>query len=326
MTDNTQPEALRDARWYMVDKDGMATLCTDKEDAEQEAKDANMAWPHTAPYRAVQLVEVGTAAAELHRQHARIAELEAQLEAIGAGGVSGPLMGKPQAMPDLSALTERGARAWAGVDAQGLREGFTAADMATASAQGFRNGVTSASVNSDGSITPGTWAHLKLMMEESAWGGEIQLSDALANVDEFARASLAASAGSEPVAEIGSAAGDDAEFGQRAIYPLMDIDHFEYGAKLYTHPSHPEGMVGGWQDIATAPKDGTYLLLWEQYSANPFVGCWAFGSWSVSHEHVDAEGGWDGAIVVDSISQDRITHWMPLPPPPTSSADSRKGE
>lgn len=78
--------------------------------------------------------------------------------------------------------------------------------------------------------------------------------------------------------------------------------------------------------IETAPKDGTYLLLWEQYSTNPFVGCWAFGSWSVSHEHVDAEGGWDGAIVVDSISQDSITHWMPLPPPPTTSAGSGKGE
>lgn len=88
----------------------------------------------------------------------------------------------------------------------------------------------------------------------------------------------------------------------------------------------PEGMVGGWQDIATAPKDGTHLLLWEQYSTNPFVGCWAFGSWSVSHEHVDAEGGWDGAIVVDSISQDRITHWMPLPPEPATSAGSGKGE
>ena len=74
-------------------------------------------------------------------QHARITDLEAQLEAIGAGGVSGPLIGQPQAMPDLSQLTERGAKAWAGVDAQGLREGFTAADMATVSAQGFRDGV-----------------------------------------------------------------------------------------------------------------------------------------------------------------------------------------
>ena len=53
----------------------------------------------------------------------RIAELEAEIEAVGAGGVSGPLMGQPQAMPDLSQLKERGAKAWAGVDAQGLRAG-----------------------------------------------------------------------------------------------------------------------------------------------------------------------------------------------------------
>ena len=69
----------------------------------------------------------------------------AELEAVGASGVSGPLVGQPQAMPDLSQLTERGAKAWAGVDAQGLLEGFTAADMATVSAQGFRDGVASVS-------------------------------------------------------------------------------------------------------------------------------------------------------------------------------------
>ena len=69
------------------------------------------------------LFTLDAAAAELRTQHARITDLEAQLEAIGAGGVSGPLIGQPQAMPDLSQLTERGAKAWAGVDAQGLREG-----------------------------------------------------------------------------------------------------------------------------------------------------------------------------------------------------------
>ena len=90
-------------------------------------------------YRAMKMVRT---------QQARITDLEAQLEAIGAGGVSGPLIGQPQAMPDLSQLTERGAKAWAGVDAQGLREGFTAADMATASAQGFRDGVASVSAGS----------------------------------------------------------------------------------------------------------------------------------------------------------------------------------
>lgn len=49
-----------------------------------------------------------------------------ELAAIGAGGVSGPLLGQPQAMPDLSQLTERGAKAWAGVDAQALRDGTQA--------------------------------------------------------------------------------------------------------------------------------------------------------------------------------------------------------
>ena len=160
-------------------------------------------------YRAMKMVRT---------QQARITDLEAQLEAIGAGGVSGPPIGQPQAMPDLSQLTERGAKAWAGVDAQGLREGFTAADMATASAQGFRDGVAK---------------------------------------------------------------------DQQAM----------------------------WRHIETAPKDGSYLLLWEQYSEAPFVGYWSGGSWSVSHEHVDAEGGWNGANVVDALSMP-ITHWMPLPPAP----------
>lgn len=76
----------------------------------------------------------------------------------------------------------------------------------------------------------------------------------------------------------------------------------------------PAGAAG-WQSIETAPKDGSYLLLWEQYSDAPFVGYWSGGSWSVSHEHVDAEGGWDGANVVDALSMP-ITHWMPLPAAP----------
>ena len=96
MTDNTQPEALRLAELFTADE-----------------------WP--GHMTLVSYAREGVA--ELRRQHARIAELEAQLEAIGAGGVSGPMMGQPQAMPDISALTERGAKAWAGVDAQGLREG-----------------------------------------------------------------------------------------------------------------------------------------------------------------------------------------------------------
>ena len=62
MTDDTQPEALR-----------LANVCSN---LTRYSMDAHLI------------------AAELCRQHARIAELEAQLEAVGAGGVNGPLMGR----------------------------------------------------------------------------------------------------------------------------------------------------------------------------------------------------------------------------------------
>ena len=65
MTDNTQPEALRLAEILEGD------YCPD--------------WFYEQG--------VDEVAAELRRQHTRIAELESELEAVGAGGVSGPLMG-----------------------------------------------------------------------------------------------------------------------------------------------------------------------------------------------------------------------------------------
>ena len=46
-------------RWYMVNRDGMATLCADREDAEKEADDAQSVWPHMGPHRAVQLAPAG---------------------------------------------------------------------------------------------------------------------------------------------------------------------------------------------------------------------------------------------------------------------------
>ena len=61
MTDNTQPEALDLADWLEAVGGGpSAKRC----------------------------------AALLREQHARIAELESELEAVGAGGVSGPLVGR----------------------------------------------------------------------------------------------------------------------------------------------------------------------------------------------------------------------------------------
>ena len=82
-------------------------------------------------------------AALLREQHARIAELESELEAVGAGGVNGPLMGRASLQSP----------------------GFTAADMATASAQGFRDGVASlaASAGEPVAIRPDIQAVLAML-------------------------------------------------------------------------------------------------------------------------------------------------------------------
>lgn len=61
--DHTEQHLEMVGRWYMVNKDGMATLCTDREDAEKEAADAQSVWPHMGPHRAVQLAPAGDIAA-----------------------------------------------------------------------------------------------------------------------------------------------------------------------------------------------------------------------------------------------------------------------
>jgi hypothetical protein len=50
-------QPVQEPHWYFIDKTGVATLCTDEDDAKQGAKQAEKAWPRFAPYRAVQLCE-----------------------------------------------------------------------------------------------------------------------------------------------------------------------------------------------------------------------------------------------------------------------------
>ena len=44
----------------------------------------------------------------------------------------------------------------------------------------------------NGAVPPGSWEHLKVMMQHSAWEGTLQLSDALANIDDFAKSAAPA--------------------------------------------------------------------------------------------------------------------------------------
>ena len=200
------------------------------------------------------------------------------LEAIGAGGVSGPLVGQPQAMPDLSQLTERGAAAWAGVDAQGLRDGG---------------------------------------------------------------ASPSANAG-EPVAWLVCT-----EEGDPDMVFLDRLEACQYcedddpPKPLYL-AAPPTAQAGGWMPIETAPKDGTEILLHApacDYKGTNVKARTTYGHWRAPSdtprikyqdgfapepEWEDFEpfwASWDGGFTEEHPP----THWMPLPPPPTSAEGVEHG-
>jgi hypothetical protein len=86
---------------------------------------------------------------------------------------------------------------------------------------------------------------------------------------------------------------------------------------------YQEPSVSAWQPIETAPKDGTPLLLWDDFAqlkahtndprwgsealdygfppAVPFVGFWDGEHWQLAHYDAYSYGP---------------THWMPLPDVP----------
>jgi hypothetical protein len=43
--------------FYVIDKEGLATLCADKQDAETTAKEADLLWPKNAPHKVAKIVQ-----------------------------------------------------------------------------------------------------------------------------------------------------------------------------------------------------------------------------------------------------------------------------
>jgi hypothetical protein len=79
-------------------------------------------------------------------------------------------------------------------------------------------------------------------------------------------------------------------------------------------------MMGEWQPIETAPKDGTKLLMSVFFPGDticePFtevtIGYWDHGNALDDPESIwHREPDWDVPTIGDP------THWMPLPAPPT---------
>jgi hypothetical protein len=79
-----------------------------------------------------------------------------------------------------------------------------------------------------------------------------------------------------------------------------------------TAPSPSPPGESGWQPIATAPKDGTMVMIYDQGDPTPIaVAYWTTSVW------VDG-----GAWVQEEHRSDTYTfnptHWMPLPTPPST--------
>ena len=123
-------------------------------------------------------------------------------------------------------------------------------------------------------------------------------------------ASLAASAGSEPVATV---------FTMEALTPGGGVKYhasihkaLPAGTKLYAHPSSPEGMVGGWRPIAEAPKDGRFLVrdgVWHgEVANNTKLSDVAMVERKDNGAFEVADTDYYSAYIVDP------TGWMPAPP------------
>lgn len=70
-----------EARWYCLDRDGLATLCKDEADAREQVIENDDCWPRRAPHRAALLGDVTLLmkrhALEIERLRERVFELEA---------------------------------------------------------------------------------------------------------------------------------------------------------------------------------------------------------------------------------------------------------
>ncbi len=71
-----------------------------------------------------------------------------------------------------------------------------------------------------------------------------------------------------------------------------------------------------WQPIETAPKDGTYILAFENFEVAGPLMC--VMGWTDTGEHIEHDSITEGWTKEGSgyLGECNPTHWMPLPEPP----------
>lgn len=81
-----------------------------------------------------------------------------------------------------------------------------------------------------------------------------------------------------------------------------------------------------WQDISTAPKDGTEVLLWGEWAGEIHGPCGKqsidIGSWQGGFSDFGGPDWWASSTGDAYQCWVRATHWMPLPLPPSPTLSS----
>jgi len=83
----------------------------------------------------------------------------------------------------------------------------------------------------------------------------------------------------------------------------------------------PQSAAPAWQDIATAPKDGTKIVIFAKWRGGQEI---AVARWNDQRE--DSRGPvWESGFAT-SYQPTIVAHWMPLPAHPVSSPAPPGGE
>lgn len=85
-------------------------------------------------------------------------------------------------------------------------------------------------------------------------------------------------------------------------------------------------LTGGWRDIESAPKDGSYIVAWGKPCSSADEGPWVtrwqdYGEGSIALERWKSGDGpkgtfWHSEPVNNWTNGWKPTHWQPLPSPP----------
>lgn len=94
---------------------------------------------------------------------------------------------------------------------------------------------------------------------------------------------------------------------------LGTSEQVKANARFIVEAVNTRHSAPSWQPIATAPKDGTTILLYNVHHKSIELGYWGhYGAEHTAYHWREATNQEGRAEIEDEF----LTHWQPLPPPP----------